>query len=165
MPPKETPEQPTPEKDQPKGQPKETPKGEQPPKKEPPKPAKPEKKPVKQKKDDMLKYTMTYANGGFNNGVELKPGKDGKIELSIAIYGGGEKKSLGIGNISPKVQKLIKAYSIGAEAQEPMEDITEGLRKYFDQINKTLSFKIIDILQETDEKIKIAIHETFKELK
>jgi len=140
-------------------------KGSSPDPKQPPMP-KQEKKPQPTvQKDESLKYTMTYANGGFNNGVELKPGKDGKIELSITIYGGGESKSLGISRFSPQIEKLVKAYQVGAETQQGTEDITKGLKDYFSRVNQVLSMKIIQILQETDTKIQASIKETFKEVK
>lgn len=133
-----------------------------PPEKKMPPPA---KKPPTPKNSEVLKYSMTYANGGFNNGIEIKPGKDGKLELSIAIYGGGEKKTLGIGNLPQPIIKLLKAYETSALDNEPADEIIEGLRKYFTVVNQVLALKIIKILQDADSKIKDAIQDTFKEIK
>ena len=132
-----------------------------------PKTPMPKEKPnkVKQSKDETLKYTMTYANGGFNNGVELKPGRKGNIELSIAIYGGGEQKSMKISKVNPEIDKLINAYVIGAESEQETDEITKALKGYFQKVNQTLSMKIINILQDADSKIKDAIKQTFKEVK
>lgn len=124
-----------------------------------------EKPKVKQSKDESLKFTMTYANGGFNNGVELKPGKDGKVELSITIYGGGEKKSLGISGLSPEIEKLVRAYEVGATSQQDTPEIVTGLKDYFNRVNQVLSMKIMTILQEADNQIKESIKETFKQVK
>lgn len=121
----------------------------------------PPKEPPKPKKDEGLKYEMTYVNGGFNNGVELKPARGGKIELSIAIYGGGEKKVLGISPLPPSITKLTQAYEVGADRDADTPEITDELKRYFDELNQTLSMKVIDILRETDEKVKKAIKETF----
>lgn len=121
--------------------------------------------PPKPKKDESLKYSMTYANGGFNNGVELRPGKDGKIELSITIYGGGEKKYMGISGFSPEVKSIVQAYQVAAETGQNSEDVKQGLKEYFTKINATLSMKIIQILQEADSKIQDSIKQTFKEVK
>lgn len=140
-----------------------------PPKKPMEKPV-PEKQPLppkelpKPKKDEGLKYEMTYVNGGFNNGVEIKPGHDGKIELSISIYGGGEQKKLGISPLPPAVTKLTKAYEIGANQDIDSPEITDELKRYFDEINQTLSMKVIAILREADEKVKAAIQSTFKQV-
>ena len=60
------------------------------------KPTNPKQPTPAQDKNHAFKFEMTYANGGFNNGVEVKPGKDGKIELNIMIYGGGEQKVMKI---------------------------------------------------------------------
>lgn len=131
-----------------------------------PTPEKPKKKPEpKVKKDETLKYEFTYANGGFNNGVELKPGKNGKIELDISIYGGGEKKTMGISGYPAEIQKLIQAYEVGATSGQETEDITKALKGYFQRVNQTLSMKIISILENADNQIKNAIKQTFKEVK
>lgn len=150
-----------PSPDQQQGKP---PVAKQPVAKQPPEPQKKKPEP-KVKKDETLKYTMTYANGGFNNGVEIKPGKDGKIELNIAIYGGGEQKSLGISGLSPEIEKLIRAYEIGATSNEEAPELVDGLKGYFTKINQVLSMKIIQILQKTDNEIAAAIKQTFKEVK
>lgn len=131
-----------------------------------PAPENPKKRPEpKVEKDDSLKYEFTYANGGFNNGVEVKPGKNGKLELDISIYGGGEKKTMGISGYSPQVQKLVQAYEVGATSGQETEDINKALKDYFKRVNQTLSMKIISILENTDNQIKNAIKETFKEVK
>jgi len=130
-----------------------------------PKPEQPKQPEPKVQKDESLKFTMTYANGGFNNGIELKPGKEGKIELSIAIYGGGEPKSLGIHGFNPEIKKLINAYEVGATNQQDTADITKALKEYFKRVNQVLSLKVIEILQGADNQIKDAIKQTFKEVK
>lgn len=130
-----------------------------------PKPEQPKKPQPTVQKDESLKYTMTYANGGFNNGIELKPSKEGKIDLSIAIYGGGQTKSLGISGFSPEIKKLISAYEVGATNQQDTEDITKALKEYFKRVNQVLSLKVIEILQRADNEIKHSIKQTFKEVK
>jgi hypothetical protein len=137
-----------------------------PPKQEPKaSPVKKEKPQPKVQKDETLKFQMSYANGGFNNGIEIKPAKDGKLELSITIYGGGENKKLGISGYSPQIQKLVQAYEVGASTEQNVEDITKNLKQYFERVNQVLSLKVIEILQQTDNQIKEAIKQTFKEVK
>ncbi len=120
------------------------------------------KKTPAQKKDEGLKYEMKYVNGGFNNGVQIKPNKDGKANIEISIYGGGTKKTLSVGPLPGEVAKLIKAYEISATQSQNTPEITGELQKYFEQLNTTLSQKIIQILTEADAKVERAIRETFK---
>lgn len=142
-----------------------------PPQKGPEKPTAPEQKPPPkkktpaQKKDDRFKFEMKYVNGGFNNGVQVKPDKDGKALLEIAIYGGGEKKTLSVGPLPKEIAKLIQAYEIGANQDTDAPEITGELQKFFAQIQQQLSMKIINILKEADEKVAMAIKETFKNIK
>ena len=164
--PKQQQEQP-PEKSQPKpgaGQNTELPEKTPPPNQEP-EPAKKEKKTPAQEKDDSLKYEMQYVNGGFNNGVQVKPDKNGRANVEISIYGGGEKKSLSCGPLPYDITKLIKAYEISAEQNSDSPEITGELQKYFREVSEKLSRQIISILQETDIKVYQAIKSTFKELK
>jgi hypothetical protein len=157
MPPKEAPPQQPPKGQKPQmAPPKQEPKAS---------PVKKEKPQPKVQKDETLKFQMSYANGGFNNGIEIKPAKDGKLELSITIYGGGENKKLGISGYSPQIQKLVQAYEVGASTEQNVEDITKNLKQYFERVNQVLSLKVIEILQQTDNQIKEAIKQTFKEVK
>lgn len=128
-------------------------------------PQKPEgqkKKTPAQKKDEGLKYEMKYVNGGFNNGVQIKPDKDGKALVEISIYGGGQKKTLSIGPLPAQISKLIKAYEVSATQGQNTPEITGELQKYFENLNTTLSQKIIEIMMEMDSKVEAAIRETFK---
>lgn len=143
--------------------------------KEPPaKPSVPTKEPVAkepqtkkpatpaQEKSDAFKYDMQYANGGFNNGVEIKPARDGKIELKVSIYGGGEQKVMKISPVPDSVAKMIKAYELGADKTgEPDGSVTGGLQDYFDGIRAQLSAEIIGIMTEADKKIESAIKKVF----
>lgn len=138
-----------------------------PPEKKPAAPptAAPKPKTPAQEKDDALKYEMQYANGGFNNGVEIKPDKDGKVQLKVSIYGGGEQKVMKISPMPAPIAKLMKAYELTATQNDTSTpEVTEELQKYFDQLRNTLSAKIIQIMTEADSKIKGAIHETFKSM-
>lgn len=140
-----------------------------PPKQEPTKQAPPAEKPAAPKtpaaqKDDRFKYEMTYANGGFNNGVQVKPDKDGKANVEISIYGGGEKKTLSVGPLPPEIAKLVTAYELSANQDQNTPEITEELQKYFAQVQTLLNAKIIEILKQADLQIANAIKETIKQV-
>lgn len=121
-----------------------------------------EKKTPAQEKVDGLKYEMTYVNGGFNNGVQVKPDKNGKALIEISIYGGGEKKTLSVGPLPAEIAKLVKAYEISATQNGDSPEITGELQKYFTEINHKLSAKVIQILTEADHKVAQAIKSVFK---
>lgn len=122
---------------------------------------KPETKPVGTQ-DDMFKFEMKYMNGGFNNGVKIKPDKDGKALVEISIYGGGEKKNMSVGPLPESIRKLIKAYEIQATKGEDSEEITGELKEYFKKLSDNLSIEAISILQEADQKMLNAIKKVFK---
>ena len=132
--------------------------------KEPPGQKEPKKKTPAQTKDDSLKYEMKYVNGGFNNGVQVKPDKDGKALIEIAIYGGGEKKSLSISPLPAGITKLVQAYELSANQGHNTPEITGELQKYFEEVNRSLSQRIISIFREADEKVAQAIKQTFREI-
>lgn len=115
--------------------------------------------------DDMFKFEMKYMNGGFNNGVRIKPDKGGKALVEIKIYGGGEKKSMSIGPLPANIQKLVKAYEIQATDGEDSPEITDELKKYFKNLSDNLSIEAISILQEADNKMLAAIKKVFKTTK
>lgn len=134
------------------------------PQKTPPKqePQKPKSKP---KKDEGLKFELTYANGGFNDGVEIKPGKNATIEMTISLYGGGKPKSLSIKNLPNDIKTLLKGYEIAATNNDTSSpEITQELQQIFERIKEKLSFDIIKYMGELDEKIANSIKAAIKGL-
>jgi hypothetical protein len=129
-----------------------------------PKKQEPKKKTPAAQKDDRFKYEMTYANGGFNNGAEVKPDKDGKANVEISIYGGGQKKSLTVGPLPPNIEKLVRAYELSANQNEDSPEITEELQKYFAQAKTLLNAKILEIFKQADLQIANAVKETFSQI-
>lgn len=122
----------------------------------------PPAKPQQSKKDDTLKYEGKYFNGGFADGVKLEPASDGKISVSISIYGGGEPKINKI-SANPKMQKILKAYEIGFKNQDNLGTRMEGdIDDYLETVTQQMSFKIIAAMRELDEKIKQIIIQTVK---
>lgn len=115
-------------------------------------------------KDDRFKYEMTYANGGFNNGVQIKPDKNGKANVEISIYGGGQKKTLSVGPLPPNIAKLVSAYELGANQNEDSPEITAELQKYFAQVQTLLNSKILEIIKQADLQIANAVKETFSQI-
>lgn len=114
-------------------------------------------------KDETLKYELTYANGGFNDGIELKPGKEGQVELKISLYGGGEAKIMKLKPLPPQLDKLIRAYEATATTgDQSSPEITDGLKTKLEEIKTNLSLEVIRILQEADKKIETAIKQVFK---
>lgn len=122
----------------------------------------PPAKPQQPKKDETLKYEGKYFNGGFADGVKLEPASDGKISVSISIYGGGEPKINKI-SANPKMQKILKAYEIGFKNQDNLGTRMEGdIDDYLETVTQQMSFKIIAAMRELDEKIKQIIIQTIK---
>lgn len=123
----------------------------------------PKKAEPKAKKDESLKYDLTYANGGFNDGVEIKPGKNGSLEMKITLYGGGEQKVMKIKPLPQKIATLIQAYEVGANNNDTSTpEITQELQSYFLKIKEKISFDIIRFMQELDDKIEQSIKEAIK---
>ena len=124
------------------------------------------KSPEEEAREDAMKYEMVYINGGFNgDGIILKPEQEARASLEISIYGGGQKKSLTISSLPKNIQKLIKAYEVGAsESDSETPEITGELQKYFEEVKQSLSAKIISIFKEADVKTKAAIKAAFNDV-
>lgn len=128
------------------------------------KPQQTKKKTPSAQKDDRFKFEMTYVNGGFNNGVLVKPDKDGKANVEISIYGGGDKKTLSVGPLPPNIEKLVKAYELSANQDQNTPEITQELQNYFAQIQTLLNAKLLEIFKQADQQVASAIKDTFKQI-
>jgi len=113
-------------------------------------------------KDENLKYEAKYFSGGFADGVKIEPTNDGKLSVKISIYGGGDAKRVKI-KAAPSMQKILKAYEVGFKNKDPMGTKLEPeLDGYLHTLEEKMSYKIIEALQEFDEKVKQIIINTVK---
>ena len=140
-----------------------------PPAEKPSAPAQPPKEPLKAKtppkaeKYESLKFDLTFVNGGFNDGVDVMPGKNGTLELRITLYGGGESKHLTIGPLPKPLETLIRGYEVSANGgSDTTPEITNDLKVQFQKIKEKLSLDIIKYLQEFDAKVEASIKETLR---
>jgi uncharacterized protein YabE (DUF348 family) len=110
---------------------------------------------------------MKYVNGGFANSVDVQPGTNedtGKVNVSINIFGGGEKKKITLPT-PPKIQQLLKAYEVALKKQDPTsDDIKMQLEKYYADLKISIAEKFIGVMKEMDLKAKQTLIQSIKEI-
>lgn len=118
-------------------------------------------------RDDRYSYDMKYVNGGFANSVDVQPGTNedtGKVNVSINIFGGGEKKKITLPT-PPKIQQLLKAYEVALKKQDPTsDDIKMQLEKYYADLKISIAEKFIGVMKEMDLKAKQTLIQSIKEI-
>jgi len=111
-------------------------------------------------------YNMKYVNGGFSNSVDVQPGTNedsGKVNVSINIFGGGEKKSIALPT-PPKIQQVMKAYEVALKKQDPSADkFKQYLEKYYADLKVVIASKFIEVMKEMDAKSKQVLIQSIKE--
>lgn len=112
-------------------------------------------------------YNMKYVNGGYSNSIDITPGvgeNTGKLFLSINIFGGGESRRLAI-PASPTVKKLLAAYQIAIQKDDPSKDkIKAQIDNYYKTVKDTISKHFINAMKELDVKTKQIIIKSLKEI-
>ena len=117
--------------------------------------------------DDKYSYDMKYVNGGFSNSIDVQPGigpDSGKVNVSINIFGGGEKKKVTLPT-PPKIQRLLKAYEIAVRNQDDSADkIKEQLERYYSDLKSIIASKFVEAIKEMDDKAKQVLISSIKEI-
>ena len=116
---------------------------------------------------DVIKYEMTYVNGGFTEeGIKIEPTSDGKLSMSISIYGGGKKKNMVISSKSGKLSKLSKAYSIAQKQGDAKngDEVTSELEDIVSTLKSNIAYEIVELLKKFDEDVKRVINSKIKEI-
>lgn len=120
-----------------------------------------------EKLKDQYSYDMKYVNGGFANSVDVQPGTNedsGKVNVSINIFGGGEKKQITLPT-PPKIQQMLKAYEVSLKKQDPSADrIKAQLEKYYADLKISIAEKFINVMKEMDAKSKQVLIQSIKEV-
>lgn len=120
-----------------------------------------------EKLKDQYSYDMKYVNGGFANSVDIQPGTNedsGKVNVSINIFGGGEKKQITLPT-PPKIQQMLKAYEVALRKQDPSADkIKIQLEKYYADLKISIAEKFINVMKEMDAKSKQVLIQSIKEI-
>lgn len=102
-----------------------------------------------------IKYGLKSVSGGFNDGVDIVPGKNisaGKILINVTLYGGGSKDWHAFPAPS-QVQEYINAWQEAQTTGDPISnDIEVNIEAYYSLIKKEIGINLIKALQEFDQK-------------
>lgn len=105
---------------------------------------------------DEQKYEGKYFNGGFNEkSVKIVPSNDGRLSISVNIYGGGEQKSV---NISPKktdIKKILTAYQSAVTSNNKIGTKLEpDIDSYMLEVRNKISNQMIELMRQFDNRVK-----------
>jgi hypothetical protein len=105
-----------------------------------------------------IKYDMKHINGGFSDGVEIKPGQHaGLMNISVDIYGG----SNGLSHphqVPQSIRELQEAYIAAAKTGNPSAtDFKPELEAYYTNLKRAISFEIVRLIQQFDQGASTAI--------
>lgn len=116
---------------------------------------------TEKKKSNAVKYDMQNINGGFSNGVEIKPGSHaGVMDISVNIYGGNQKTAHPH-QVPQSIQQLQEAYIAARKTGDPVaSDIKIELEAYYTNLRKAISLEVIRLMQQFDTQAKESIAAT-----
>lgn len=122
------------------------------------------KKIISERKKKKNSYSMKTVNGGFSDGVDIKPGANaGVMNIGIDIYGGSE----GITHphrVPPKIQQYQQAYLQARQTGDPMsEDFKVELERYYADLRNTISARFIQLLEQLDQNVSQVVANAVKE--
>lgn len=105
-----------------------------------------------------IKYDMLHINGGFSNGVEIVTGQTSNImNISVDIYGGG-KSMAHSHQVPPTIQELQESFIAARTTGDPVaRDIKLKLETYFANVRRAISWEIVSLLKELDQKSSTVI--------
>ena len=105
-----------------------------------------------------IKYDMKNINGGFSDGVEIKPGEHaGVMDISVNIYGGSQ----GLAHahqVPPSIQEIQKAFIAAQQTGDPIgAELRADLEAYYANLRRAISLEIVRLIQQFDAQANESI--------
>lgn len=101
--------------------------------------------------DQKIRYDMTNINGGFSDGVEIKPGSDSTtMNVSVNIFGGGQSNSLPF-TVPTQISDMQQAYVAAQQTGDPVSgDIAGELEAYYNNLRTAISLEMVALMKKFD---------------
>lgn len=111
-----------------------------------------------QEESKKIRYDMTNVNGGFSDGVEIKPGENsGVMNVSVNIYGGSPKTTHPY-NVPPSIAQKQEAYIAARQTDDPSSAAFEReLETYYTMLRQAISLEMVAIMKNFDEQAGLVI--------
>lgn len=106
-----------------------------------------------------IRYDMTNINGGFSDGVEIKPGNSASVmNISVNIYGGSPKTSKPYA-VPKSIADMQQAYIAAQQSGDPVSsDIRSELETYYNNLRTAISLEVVNIMKNFDAQARDAIN-------
>lgn len=111
-----------------------------------------------EEKTKKVRYDMVNVNGGFSDGVEIKPGDNPSVmNVSVNIYGGSLQRSHPY-NVPKSIADLQQAYIAAQQSGDPVStQIKDQLEAYYNNLRRAISLEIVALLKSFDEQANAGI--------
>lgn len=105
-----------------------------------------------------IKYDMVNVNGGFSDGVDIRPGTNaGLLAISVDIYGGGTKNSM-MYNVPQKIAEYQAAYVEARRTGDSVApDLNRELQSYYKNLKKAISIEAVRLISQFDQEMKVVV--------
>ena len=106
-----------------------------------------------------IKYDMRNINGGFSDGVEIRPAQNDPaiMNITINIYG-GSKNSFNAYKVPPRIQELQSAFLKTRQTGDPFAaEFKKELDAYYDNLKRAIGLEMVRLIQEFDAQAKDSI--------
>jgi len=108
--------------------------------------------------EQKIRYDMVNINGGFSDGVEIKPGSDSTVmNVSVNIFGGSQSNFLPF-TVPKQVSDMQQAYIAAQQTGDPVSaDIASELESYYNNLRTAISLEMIALMKRFDAEANAVI--------
>lgn len=105
-----------------------------------------------------IRYDMVNINGGFSDGVEIKPGGDPTtMNISVNIFGGNQSNALRY-NVPKQISDMQQAYIAARTTGDPVSsEIEVELESYYNNLRQAISLEVVNLMKSFDEQANTVI--------
>ena len=101
-----------------------------------------------------IKYDMKNVNGGFSDGVEIRPGQHaGVMNISIDIYGGSTSTALAY-PVPDRIKQLQTGFLAARRTGDPVDQALYGeLEAYYENLRRAIALEVYQLMRQFDAQV------------
>lgn len=110
---------------------------------------------LREDKRKAIRYDMHYVNGGYSDGVDIKPSSNvSNMDVTINIYGGNQG-SKNMYAVPASIRELQEALLAARRIGDPVaSDIRIELDDYYENLRRAISLEVVRLMKDFDANMK-----------